>query len=88
MELAKQRNAPGFPLVPLRFGRNWGVRKRGLFNLAIDVIDRAPKLRVAGAHVKEWLKNQIIENTNYAYQEGTDKTEFTEWKWPYQIGGQ
>jgi xylulose-5-phosphate/fructose-6-phosphate phosphoketolase len=58
------------------------------FNLAIDVIDRVPKLRVAGAHVKEWLKNQIIENTNYAYQEGTDKPEFTEWKWPDQIGGQ
>ena len=58
------------------------------FNLAIDVIDRVPKLRVAGAHVKEWLKNQIIENTNYAYQQGIDKPEFTEWKWPDQIGGQ
>jgi hypothetical protein len=34
MELAKQRNAPSFPLVPPRFGRNWGVRKRGLLNLA------------------------------------------------------
>lgn len=58
------------------------------FNLAIDVIDRVPKLRVAGAHVKEWLKNQIIENTNYAYKQGIDKPEFTEWKWPDQIGGQ
>jgi len=58
------------------------------FNLAIDVIDRVPKLRVAGAHVKEWLKNQIIENTNYAYEQGIDKPEFTNWKWPYQISGQ
>ena len=58
------------------------------FQLVIDVIDRVPKLRVAGAHVKEWLKNQIIENTNYAYKQGTDKPEFTEWKWPDQIGGQ
>ncbi len=53
------------------------------FNLAIDVIDRVPKLAVAGAHVKEWLKNQIIENTSYAYQHGVDKPEFTDWKWPY-----
>jgi xylulose-5-phosphate/fructose-6-phosphate phosphoketolase len=52
------------------------------FNLSIDVIDRVPKLRVAGAHVKEWLKDQIIENTNYAYQEGIDKPEITGWKWP------
>jgi xylulose-5-phosphate/fructose-6-phosphate phosphoketolase len=37
---------------------------------------------MAGAKVKEWLKNQIIENTNYAYDQGIDKPEFTDWKWP------
>jgi len=52
------------------------------FNLAIDVIDRVSRLNVAGAHVKEWLKDQIIENSNYAYQHGIDKPEFTGWKWP------
>jgi xylulose-5-phosphate/fructose-6-phosphate phosphoketolase len=52
------------------------------FNLAIDVIDRVPRLRIAGAHVKEWLRNQIIENTNYAHQHGMDKPEITDWKWP------
>ena len=52
------------------------------FNLSIDVIDRVPKLQVAGAHVKEWLKNQIIENSNYAYEHGIDKPEITKWKWP------
>ena len=57
------------------------------FNLAIDVIDRVPKLRVAGAHVKEWLRNQIIENSNYAFEQGIDKPEITEWKWPEQING-
>jgi xylulose-5-phosphate/fructose-6-phosphate phosphoketolase len=57
------------------------------FNLTIDVIDRVPKLRVIGAHVKDWLKNQIIENTNYAYEHGIDKPEFTDWKWPYQTNG-
>ena len=53
------------------------------FNLAIDVIDRVPKLTVAGAHVKEWLKNQIIENSNYAHEYGADKPEIVNWKWPY-----
>ncbi len=53
------------------------------FNLAMDVIDRVPKLRVAGAHFKEWLKNQIIENVNHAHEFGVDKPEVTDWKWPY-----
>ena len=52
------------------------------FNLAIDVIDRVPRLRVAGAHVKEWLRNQIIENTDYAHRHGMDRPEITDWKWP------
>ncbi len=56
------------------------------FSLAIDVIDRVPTLQVAGAHVKDWLKNQIIENTDYAHQEGVDKLEITDWKWPYRAG--
>jgi xylulose-5-phosphate/fructose-6-phosphate phosphoketolase len=53
------------------------------FNLTIDVIDRVPKLSVAGAHVKEWLKNQIIANSSYAHEYGTDRPEIIEWKWPY-----
>ncbi len=52
------------------------------FDLAIDVIDRVPRLQGRGAHLKEWLKDQIIESTNYAYAEGIDKPEIREWKWP------
>ncbi|MFB2834419.1 phosphoketolase [Floridanema evergladense] len=53
------------------------------FNIAIDIIDRIPQLQNAGANLREWLKNQIIENSNYAYAEGIDKLEIREWKWPY-----
>ncbi len=53
------------------------------FNLAMDVIDRVPKLGPAGAHVRDWLKNQITENTKHAHEYGIDKPEFTNWKWPY-----
>ena len=52
------------------------------FDLVIDVIDRVPKLKVAGAHIKELMKNEIIENIAYAYREGYDRPEFTDWKWP------
>ena len=52
------------------------------FNLAIDVIDRVPRLRTVGAHVKEWLKGQIIESIAYAHTEGIDKEEIRNWKWP------
>ncbi len=53
------------------------------FNLAIDVIDRVPRLQVAGAHIKEWLKNEIIESVNYAHEYGIDREETRDWKWPY-----
>jgi xylulose-5-phosphate/fructose-6-phosphate phosphoketolase len=52
------------------------------FDLAIDVIDRVPRLRSIGAHVKEWLKGEIIESVRYAHAEGIDKAEIRNWKWP------
>jgi xylulose-5-phosphate/fructose-6-phosphate phosphoketolase len=52
------------------------------FDLVIDVIDRVPRLQVAGAHVKEHMRSQIIENTAYAREQGIDKAEITDWKWP------
>jgi len=53
------------------------------FSLAIDVIDRIPALQVAGAHVKEKLRDRQIECRNYAYEHGTDLPEIDEWVWPY-----
>ena len=52
------------------------------FNLAIDVIDRVPGLQSRGAHVKEWLKDQIVDNIAYAHEHGIDKPEIRNWKWP------
>ncbi|HXX13522.1 MAG TPA: phosphoketolase family protein [Candidatus Eremiobacteraceae bacterium] len=52
------------------------------FDLAIDVIDRVPRLTSVGAHTKEWLKGQIIDSINYAYAEGLDRDEIRNWKWP------
>jgi xylulose-5-phosphate/fructose-6-phosphate phosphoketolase len=52
------------------------------FNLAIDVIDRVPKLRANASHTKEWLQDQIIESVNYAHANGIDRPEMTGWTWP------
>jgi xylulose-5-phosphate/fructose-6-phosphate phosphoketolase len=59
------------------------VNKVDRFNLAIDVIDRVPKLALRGTNVKEWLKDQIHESLDYAFENGIDKPETREWKWPY-----
>ena len=48
------------------------------------MIDRVPRLeKIGGAHVKEWLKDQITESMDYATENGIDRDEITNWKWPY-----
>jgi len=53
------------------------------FTLVIDVIDRVPGLAGRAAHLKEQMKNEIIQNLAYAHEHGTDRDEFTNWVWPY-----
>jgi len=53
------------------------------FSLAIDVIDRVPRLRVAGAHAKEKFRNLQIGCRNYAHEHGTDQPTMTDWRWPH-----
>jgi xylulose-5-phosphate/fructose-6-phosphate phosphoketolase len=52
------------------------------FSLAIDVIDRVPKLQLAGAHAKERYQNTQIQHRNYAYENGIDSPEINAWRWP------
>jgi len=51
------------------------------FNLVIDVIERAPQFRDKCAHLKEEMKNAIVDNLNYAHEHGTDRREVAEWTW-------
>lgn len=53
------------------------------FNLVIDVIDRVPSLGSRAAHVRERMKNAIIDNLSYAHEYGADKDEITHWTWPH-----
>jgi len=53
------------------------------FSLAIDMIDRIPKIQQIGAHVREKFINARIYHLNYAYEHGIDPPEITNWKWPF-----
>jgi xylulose-5-phosphate/fructose-6-phosphate phosphoketolase len=53
------------------------------FSLAMDSIDRTPKLQRIGAHAKERFRNLQIECLNYAHRNGIDAPEITGWKWPF-----
>ena len=53
------------------------------YSLAIDAIDRVPKLQAIGTHVREQLKNTQIECLNYAHEQGIDNPEIVNWKWPF-----
>jgi xylulose-5-phosphate/fructose-6-phosphate phosphoketolase len=51
-------------------------------HLVIDVIDRVAKLRDRAAHLKDEMRNAIIDNMNYAHQYGMDRPEISDWTWP------
>ena len=53
------------------------------FSLAIDAIDRVPKLQKLGGHAKEKFRNLQIECVNYAHEHGIDKPDVAAWAWPY-----
>jgi xylulose-5-phosphate/fructose-6-phosphate phosphoketolase len=53
------------------------------FNLVIDIIDRVPKLRATAGHLKEEMKDAIVDNMAYAHEHGTDRREITDWVWPF-----
>ena len=52
------------------------------YTLVSDTIDRVPALQSRGAHLKERMKDAIIESVRYAHENGIDKPEIRSWKWP------
>ncbi len=53
------------------------------FTLAIDAIDRVPRLQTTGAHAKEKFRNMQIACRRYAHEHGTDRPDVVEWRWPF-----
>ena len=53
------------------------------FSLAIDAIDRIPRLCDTGSSVRETLLDQQFACKNHAYEFGVDRQDITDWKWPF-----
>jgi xylulose-5-phosphate/fructose-6-phosphate phosphoketolase len=56
------------------------------FHLVMDVIDRVPKLHYKGAHVKQKLRDKLVEHVHYISKYGDDMPDIRDWKWPYSGG--
>ena len=53
------------------------------FSLAIDAIDRVPKLQRIGGHAKEKFRNEQLDCLQYCHEYGIDKPDVAAWTWPY-----
>jgi xylulose-5-phosphate/fructose-6-phosphate phosphoketolase len=51
------------------------------FHLALDVLDRVPRLGNTGAYLKQYLKDKLVEHKHYIEQHGEDMPEIQQWKW-------
>ncbi|WP_433872138.1 phosphoketolase family protein [Saccharopolyspora sp. CA-218241] len=51
------------------------------FHLAIDVIDRVPRLGSRAAYAREALKSRLIEHRHYVTTHGEDLPEVRDWVW-------
>jgi xylulose-5-phosphate/fructose-6-phosphate phosphoketolase len=52
------------------------------FHLVADVIDRVPKLGYRAAHLRQYVRDKLIEHREYIRFHGQDMPEILEWKWP------
>jgi xylulose-5-phosphate/fructose-6-phosphate phosphoketolase len=66
--------------TPLELAINNNIDR---FSLAMDAIDRVPRLQKIGGHAKERFLNQQIECRNYAHEHGIDEPKAASWTWPY-----
>ncbi|MGY1697811.1 phosphoketolase [Geodermatophilus sp. SYSU D00814] len=51
------------------------------YSLAIAVIDRVPRLRARGAHLRDRLHGRLIEHRRYVRAHGEDLPEIRGWQW-------
>jgi xylulose-5-phosphate/fructose-6-phosphate phosphoketolase len=52
------------------------------FHLVIDVIDRVPGLATRYAHVKQEMRDKLVEHRQYVCEFGDDLPEIRDWVWP------
>lgn len=52
------------------------------FDLVADVIDRVPSLGTSAAHVKQLMRDKLIEHRQYIVRHGEDMPDIRNWRWP------
>ena len=56
------------------------------FHLAMDAIDRVPRLKDKAVYLKQALKNKLIDHKRYIWEHGEDMPEIQNWKWSNPTG--
>jgi xylulose-5-phosphate/fructose-6-phosphate phosphoketolase len=51
------------------------------YHLAIDALQRVPRLRSQSAHLVQKFEEKLLEHHNYITQFGEDMPEIRNWKW-------
>ena len=51
------------------------------FHLSGDVIDRVPRLRNVAGHLKQHLRDKLVEHEQYIVRHGKDMPEIADWRW-------
>ena len=51
------------------------------FHLVQDAIDRLPQLEGRGDHLKQEMRDKLVDHKEYIYEHGEDMPEVREWKW-------
>ena len=52
------------------------------FHLAMDVIDRLPRLAGVAGHLRQELLDRLTDHAQYIRAHGEDMPEIREWEWP------
>jgi xylulose-5-phosphate/fructose-6-phosphate phosphoketolase len=53
-------------------------------HLVMDVIDRVPGLAARHAHLKQDMRDMLVEHTQYIREHGDDMPKIRDWTWPYK----
>jgi len=53
------------------------------FHLVADVMHRVPKMQARAAHIRQAMRDRLVEHKQYIERYGEDMPEIRNWKWPY-----
>lgn len=54
------------------------------FHLVMDAVDHLPQMVSQGTHLKQRLKDKLVEHRQYIEKNGEDRLEVRNWQW---LGG-